>query len=223
MSQRPKRISMGCYRQPENLVGQKFYRLTVISFAGKAARNSVWNCACDCGRDARVIGSRLKSGKTKSCGCQRGISNAAKNMKHGHAARGRFTPEYKAWRAMLDRCYNPKNKRFSRYGARGIVVCDRWRGAFERFLADVGKKPTQKHSLDRHPNNDGNYEPGNVRWALPTEQANNTSRNRRLTADGRTMTLSQWALDLGISYPMVHGRLRNGWTVDQALGFEVRP
>ena len=106
------------------------------------------------------------------------------------------------------------------YGGRGIRVCDRWK-SYEVFLQDVGRRPSPKHSLDRI-DNEGNYEPGNVRWATIKEQNRNTRGNRSLTPAGRTQVLIEWAEETGIPAERIRGRLRCGWTVGQALGFEPR-
>jgi hypothetical protein len=103
----------------------------------------------------------LGSGGTKSCGCSKVDRLATHRMTH--------TREYRAWAGMIQRCTNPKNARWADWGGRGISVCDRWH-SFENFYADMGPRPSPDHSLDRYPNNDGNYEPGNVRWATRTEQ-----------------------------------------------------
>jgi hypothetical protein len=95
---------------------------------------------------------------------------AARNYKHGHAKRGRFSPEYRTWLAMNERCVNPRHVGFKYYGARGVKVCARWRSSFKHFLADMGRKPTRAHTIDRYPNPDGDYKPSNCRWATPAEQ-----------------------------------------------------
>ena len=96
-------------------------------------------------------------------------------IKHGHAFAGRRSSEYRTWYAMKQRCTNPNVEHYDRYGGRGITVCERWANSFCNFLADMGLKPSRRHSIDRV-NNDGNYEPGNCRWATQKEQANNCSR-----------------------------------------------
>lgn len=117
------------------------------------------------------------------------------------------TPEYRAWHAMKDRCTNPRCAVWDRYGGRGITVCDRWLQSFSAFLADVGPRPESNMSIDRIDNN-GNYEPGNVRWATQLQQQTNSSQARLLTLDGETLTISGWARRLGISRPALRQRLR---------------
>lgn len=123
-------------------------------------------------------------------------------------------PEYAVWSAMLSRCNNPKNSNYHRYGARGIVVCERWL-KFKNFIADMGPRPSGEHSLDRI-DNDGNYEPENCRWATLKEQARNTSRNRLLTHDGRTMCLDDWAREIDVSPSCLSHRLEK-MTVSEAI------
>lgn len=121
---------------------------------------------------------------------------------------------------MIARCHNQRNNRFYRYGARGIVVCERWRGSFAVFRADMGPRPSPRHSLDRI-DNDGNYAPGNVRWATPHEQGRNRSDNRFITWGGETMCLSDWGRRLGLSVSRLRWRLQR-WGVERALTAPIR-
>lgn len=160
-----------------DMVGQRFGRLLVIARHGACALNggATWSVVCDCGRGAVVPRGSLISGRTKSCGClaaEAGVRNApiahAAATKHGQ----HLTRLYRAWTSMKSRCLTPSAGNYSRYGAKGVRVCDEWQRSFEAFADHVGEPPTPKHTLDRK-NPFGNYEPGNVRWATPKEQANN--------------------------------------------------
>lgn len=124
--------------------------------------------------------------------------------------------EHGIWGGMIQRCENPKRKQFDKYGGRGIRVCTEWRVSFERFLADVGPAPSSRHSLERI-DNDGHYEPGNVRWATNWEQSRNTRYNMFLTLNGKTMTLIDWATRLRMRRETIATRLKRGWSHEQAL------
>ena len=127
------------------------------------------------------------------------------------------TPEYKAWDSMKQRCFNPNHKRYSDWGGRGIKVCDRWKNSSENFLADMGLKPTPKHSLDRI-DNDGDYCPENCRWATKAEQENNRRNNKPLiTIGNETYTIAQWAKKMSISEFVIHTRLKMGWSEYDAV------
>lgn len=136
--------------------------------------------------------------------------------RHGHTPHRGRSPEHYSWTAMLDRCCNPQHKSWKHYGGRGIRVCERWRD-FVAFLADMGPRPSQKHSLDRYPDRSGNYEPGNCRWATRREQATNSSRAHQLTHDGRTLTLTEWSEATGLSARRIGRRIELGWPVGAAL------
>ena len=136
--------------------------------------------------------------------------------RHGCARPGKITPEFRSWAHMRRRCKDQRDNRYDRYGGRGIVVCERWQTSFAAFLADMGPKPTPQHSIDRI-DNDGNYEPGNCRWATRREQGNNTKRNRLLTLNGETMTVTEWSRKVGIHNRTIRARLARGWTVQDAL------
>lgn len=194
------------------MVAVKFGRLTVLA-EGPRDRGDRrrWLCRCECGKEISVEIYHLRNGRTISCGCQRKIARNQRPTIHGNAVNGVVSPEYRSWQAMIARCENPANKQYARYGGRGIAVCDRWRHDFAAFLADVGPRPSLAHSIDRYPNNDGNYEPGNCRWATQLEQQNNRSTNRLVEIDGTRRTASEWSRISGISDSTICNRLDLGW------------
>ncbi len=159
----------------KNLRGVRSGRLTIIVPSHRRGSNGglVWWCECDCGEFC-LVSSGLLFVNTNSCGCLQRDLVGSRSLKHGHAKIA--SKEYKAWDSMKQRCYNPNSPKYYLYGGRGIKVCDRWLNSFENFLADVGLAPTSQHSIDRFPDNDGNYEPGNVRWGTDYEQRHNQRR-----------------------------------------------
>jgi len=132
------------------------------------------------------------------------------NLRHGMYRTG----VYVSWAQMIQRCTNPKHKDFQRYSARGITVCARWR-SFENFLADMGERPAGM-TLDRK-DNDGNYAPGNCRWATRAQQSHNSSRPVLLTHQGKTQNIAAWARELGLKEDTLHMRLHRGWPLERAL------
>lgn len=154
-----------------NLAGKIFGRLSVVARdSNSPGGHARWLCQCSCGGSVTALGTNLRRGFTRSCGCFQTESRfVVKSIKHGDCR----SSEHMAWGSMIQRCENPKAKNYYRYGGRGISVCPKWRDSYEAFLADVGRKPTAEHSLDRWPDRDGNYEPGNIRWATAKEQAQN--------------------------------------------------
>jgi len=138
-------------------------------------------------------------------------------IRHGHCVKDKSTPTYMVWVAMRQRCKNKNHKFWERYGGRKIRICKRW-DDFRNFLADMGEKPPHL-SLDRV-NNDGNYEPGNCRWTTQTEQSNNARRVRKFTFAGKTLSIAQWAVTVGLNKMTIFNRLKRGWPLEAALTSE---
>lgn len=158
-----------------DLSGRIFGRITVLKMsADRRDGQRCWECRCDCGTETIVRSRDLRTGHTKSCGCDLREKRAAGTLHHIHGGKG--TPEYKTWKNIKGRCYDPRNKSFCYYGAKGVTVAAEWLHDFPAFLAHIGKRPSDDHSIDRK-NPHGNYEPGNVRWATDVEQANNHRRH----------------------------------------------
>lgn len=197
---------------PIDATGKTYGRLTVISKAvdrvsASGNKRSMWLCRCECGESCEVGISKLQSGWTKSCGClQLEIANTPRT--HGMRMRGEKTKGYRSWASMRNRCSNPKTKGYHNYGGRGISVCDRW-SDFSNFISDMGEPISEDLSIDRI-NTNGNYEPGNCRWATAYEQANNLRTTRFFSCDGQTLSISQWAEILGTSRDSIKLRLKRG-------------
>lgn len=207
-------------RKPLKLIGLRFGRLVVLRLDHvDVYGNRRFECRCDCGNKAVVRGYLLKKGHTQSCGCLQ----RDRSRRHGHTCSGgviKKSRAYSAWQGALDRCRNENHKWYPWYGGRGIQVCERW-NKFENFLADMGEPPP-KYSLDRYPNNDGNYEPGNCRWATMSQQLLNTRRTVFLTVDGKRMSVTDWARETGICRETLYGRIRKGWSHEKVVMTPVK-
>jgi len=164
----------------KDLTGRRFGCLVVQGYS--TARRSHWECLCDCGGRTLAYTGNLNNGHTTTCGCGK------RRVTHGRT----FHPLYHIWRHMKERCLNPDHKSYPRYGGRGIKICEQWINSLQAFAADVGERPGRWASLDRI-NNDGNYEPGNVRWATRKDQSNNRRSNRIVTYQGHKYTVAQLA------------------------------
>lgn len=215
-----------------DLTGQKFGRLTVISYAGKNHRRyALWSCLCECGKTIIAVGSDLRSGHTQSCGCSRSdalsrynkseekrahTSELNKQYKKTHGMR--YTRLYREWRSMINRCSSKNWRDYDNYGGRGITVCDEWKESFESFRDwALHNGYRDDLSLDRCDVN-GNYCPDNCRWITMAAQANNTRRSLYLEFNGEKKTVKEWALELGLNYNTLHSRVTTkGWSAEKAL------
>lgn len=193
----------------------KYGRLTIITEApkDKYGKRCV-RCLCDCGNEVPVVNLRsLKTGNTTSCGCYRLEVARRANRTHGKTR----TQIYNTWRGMKDRCTNPKATNYSNYGGRGISLCEQWE-SFETFYQWAKGNGYQPGLTIERSNNDGNYEPGNCRWATRTEQNNNRRSNNMVTFNGVTKPISAWARTTGINYRTLKSRImESGWPIEQAL------
>lgn len=194
---------------PKNsIVGKKFSRLTVVCHI---AGTHLWKCLCDCGNTTLVQSGHIKHGHKKSCGCLSRDVKTERFKTHNLSQ----TPEYDVWIAIKQRCGNRNVKNWKDYGGRGIKICREWRGSFEAFIKSVGRRPTPKHCIERKDNN-GNYEPSNVKWATRSEQNRNHRRNRWIEFNGSNKVLSDWAKEIGIHPTTLSVRMKS-WTLERAL------
>lgn len=211
----------------KDLIGHRFGRLEVIMrMPGSVAGGIPWMCRCDCGKFSVVPTASLRGGNTKSCGCAARARTIERNYKHGLSK----TVEYAIHNGIKTRCYNTKRPEYVNYGGRGIGMCDRWRygedgkTGFECFLADVGKRPTPLHSIERIDNN-GHYEPGNVKWATVSEQVANRRCNILVCDGGEQVVLGlRVAEKHSIAASTFHNRVRNlKWSPERAASTPVVP
>lgn len=188
-----------------DLTGQTFGSWTVLNFSSRDRNsNCIWLCRCSCGTVRKVLGRSLRAGDSMSCGCLQKQSIVRTFRTHGMTG----TPEYGAWINMIQRCTNPKCRVYSDYGGRGIRVHESWVHSFQAFYNHIGPRP-ERYSLDRIDNN-GHYEPGNVRWSPRSIQGRNRRSCLRITHNGETLTAIEWSDRLGISANTIRCRARYG-------------
>ena len=195
-------------------IGQRFGRLLVVAEVERTKHGVRVRCSCECGSEKILFLSHLKGGQLVSCGCfnrKRTIATNKARSTHGLT----HSRAFRIWEGMKARCLNSRHTHFKSYGGRGITVCEEWMNSFQMFYQDMGKPPDGT-TLDRI-DNDGNYEPGNCRWATQEEQHNNKRTSRFLEADGHILTLTQWSRRTGINRVTLYGRLKRGWTTERAL------
>lgn len=214
--------SCGCsnwYIQIKDITGNRYGRLVVLRFIKTdEKRRSLWECQCDCGKTVIVQKNNLTSGNTKSCGC---LSSSLKTTHNKSKSR-----LYSVWHGMKQRCLNPNVEEYKNYGGRGIKICPEWMD-FETFYqwaisnGFIESSPKGQNTIDRIDVN-GNYEPLNCRFVNMSVQSNNTRRNKLLTYQGRTQTISQWANEIGINRRTLEARIVDyHWSVEKALTYPV--
>lgn len=202
-----------------DISGKRFGNVVVKSEVGRtASRDIKWSYKCDCGNTHQASGYELRSKKVTCCpACSQQKSNQA-HITHGET----YSREYSTWTDMKTRCFNPNSTAYRNYGGRGITVCERWKNSFDAFLEDMGRKPSKSYSIDRIDNN-GNYEPGNCRWATDSEQA----RNRRnfskvagvklVTVNGESKTVAEWCEIYKCLPATAYLRLKQGYKGEAAF------
>lgn len=203
-------------------IGQRFGKL-VVGPVERVGKLLLVKCYCDCGTIKYVPGSKLRDGDQKSCGCGRPLLGG-----HGSAKNPLFT----LWRGIIRRCMKPEHRSYKGYGSRGIRLCHGWHD-LNKFSSEMGPRPSLKHSVDRK-DNDGHYSCGNCtqclengwimncRWATMAEQSLNRRNTVKITYQGVTKPLLEWANERGIKPPTLACRIRAKWPPEQALGFEAR-
>lgn len=196
-------------------IGTRYSRWTVLRFAYIKNKNAYWHCRCDCGNEGVVVRYALTSGSSQSCGCWAIELTKMRNRKHGHTANRRPSPTWKSWDSIKQRCLNSNDSHFPDYGGRGIAVCERWLESFENFLEDMGERPAGK-SIDRR-DVDGNYEPGNCRWATIKEQNRNTRQSVKVAYKGIVLNRIDWSRMSGIPDSTLTRLLGRGLSLEQCF------
>src|SRR4030095_5862863 len=194
---------------PTNITGQRFGRLVALRFSHHQGVQRAWLCQCDCGNTKTVVIAKLHNGNTQSCGCFRREHSGNLHRKHGM----RQSREYRAWSKIKERCFNPNVKSWPNYGGRGISMHPEWKNSFEAFFRDMGPCPANM-SIDRWPNNNGNYTPDNCRWANRLQQANNKRTNRSVIFRGKPVAIQMLSKKFGVPYKIIWQR----WTRDKVKG-----
>lgn len=195
----------------DDITGKAYGRLVVTGYAGRWIHwKSCWHVDCSCGKSFITVGNLLKMDRVKSCGCLARDILSARSVTHGQARRGNHHKLYCVWVGMRSRCSDPTSQSYPAYGGRGIKVCSSWEASFDRFLSDMGDRPSLKHSIDRIDNN-GNYEPGNCRWVTREVQVKNKRNNRFVEINGERMIVADWSRKTGVHQSLICGRLNFGW------------
>lgn len=187
-----------------DLIGFEVNGIKVLSYSHMDKKHrSQWNCLCHCGKEFVAPGTEIKRGRIKSCGClHKSINGLYKSRL------------YRIHHCMMSRCYTPSYTYYHRYGGRGISVCNEWHDFVKFYKWAIANGYRDDLTIDRI-DNDGDYEPSNCRWATRQEQSNNISNNKRLTYDGKTMTISEWSRKIGMDRRTLDKRIRSGWSLSR--------
>lgn len=202
------------------MINKRFNRLLVLKDSGKRRSKRggiIWSCLCDCGKEVEVRGDHLRGNYIKSCGClnREIVSKQKTRLTHGKTK----TPIYNIWRGIIERCCNKDSGVYKYYGGRGIFICESWK-QFENFYKDMGDKPNNM-SIDRINNNDGYYKE-NCRWSTMKEQSNNRRSCVIIELDGIKMNMKQWSEKYNISNKTIHKRIKDGWSIEDAIKTPTR-
>jgi hypothetical protein len=204
--------------QIKDLTEMRFGKL-IARTAFRGRRGCIWwNCDCDCGNTRKSSGTMLREDRCTHCGCEKSKNISKINRTHGLS---KF-PEFHSWWQMINRCENKNNLHYNRYGGRGIKVCDRWKGVngLANFIIDMGARPPG-HTIERIDNN-GDYEPGNCRWATMREQSRNRSSNHIITIGTESKPVVDWCAQYTIAVGTFNARVKNGMDPLQALTKPIR-
>lgn len=193
------------------VAGERHHMLESVRYDSGKGGNVFWLFKCDCGKEKLIRFNGVRTGKAKSCGCAKGRLQIESKGSHGLC----YSKEHGVWATMWSRCTNPKVKNYGSYGGRGITVSDEWK-SFDKFYADMGPRPSPKHSIDRRDNNAG-YSKENCRWVLRPVQDINRRNNVWLTAGIATLTISQWTKERGFRKGLIAKRLMMGWSHEKAV------
>lgn len=210
--------------QLKDITGQRFGKLFIVERVYIPGKRGTWYKAkCDCGNDHQVCYDSVVHGESRSCGCLQKQSVISKNFVHGHCGTGRnkWSPEYRCYTLVKQRCYNPNNPGFKDYGGRGIGMSAEWKASFIQFFEDMGKKPSPKHSLQRV-DNDGPYSKENCIWDTPIKQANNKRSTRFVETEHGKIPLRVYCYKNNIQAELIWVLLQKGLSVDGAIKAAIK-